>query len=262
MPRSFPSRKRERRPTWRSGLGWLFQFLVPLACGLLLLGGVAFLGRWALDALRQRGASLAFAQIECVPPEGTSREQFLGEVQYLANLPDKLDLYEAGLPARLAAACSLHPWVARVEHVEKGAGRLRVELRYRVAVLVVQLREGPRAVDEEAVLLPVAADCSRLPMLAGVPVAGRTGTACADERVKSAARVAGVLLRHRDRLPFEKCQVELEQGEIVLRGHGWRVLWGRAPESVEEDEATREKVRRLAEEGVEGREVDVRKPGH
>jgi hypothetical protein len=250
-----------------TGLRWLFQFALPLVLGLSLLSGVAVLGRLALRSLQQRGSVIAFAAIDCDPPEGTAKDQFLEEVQYLANLPDQLDLYDDGLTVRLASAFGQHPWVAEVERVEKGPGRLVVRLRYRVPVLAVRLPNGRdgggllRSVDEEAVLLPASAEVSSLPVLTGVLSAGpaRPGKPCVDPRVSAAAQVAGVLCRHRPGLPFEKCEIEVRD-EVVLRGRGWRVVWGKPPglERAEEPDAE-EKVRRLAEGGVDGRAIDLRR---
>ena len=37
---------------------------------------------------------IAFSDIECEPPGKLSREEFLGEVQYLANWPDEINLLD------------------------------------------------------------------------------------------------------------------------------------------------------------------------
>src|SRR5205085_1645284 len=68
---------------------------------------------------------------------------FLGEVQYLGGLPERLALLDDDLPGRLAEAFARHPWVEKVERVEVvPPGRVRARLTYRTPVLAVWLIEG------------------------------------------------------------------------------------------------------------------------
>src|SRR5262245_55930273 len=98
---------------------WLGQFVLPLLLGAGLLGGLLWAGRLARGHRRGRGGhSFAVADLECDPPPGLTRRQFLEEAQYLAGLPDRLDGVGADGPERLASALALHPWVARVARVE------------------------------------------------------------------------------------------------------------------------------------------------
>src|SRR5262245_37616025 len=79
------------------------------AGGLLLLFGWIVLGWRAADNLHDGDRSIAFAEIDCPPPGSLARVDFLGEVQYLSNCPDRLPLSDVGLAARLAAAFAAHP---------------------------------------------------------------------------------------------------------------------------------------------------------
>src|SRR5262249_11840426 len=62
---------------------------------------------------------------------------FLGEVQYLAEWPDRLRLLDPALPRQLADVFARHPWVERVEgvRVEPDRALVAVRLAYRRPVL-------------------------------------------------------------------------------------------------------------------------------
>ncbi len=216
------------------------------AGGLLVLLGWALLGRKAADALHgTERLSLAFADIDCTPPDGVSRADFLGEVQYLSNTPDRLPLSDDGLASRLAAAFAAHPRVESVERVEVLPRHVRVSLVFRTAVMAVAVGDWLRAVDAKGTLLPVTTATEGLPRLEGVAVVPSSATPC-DERVAAAARVAAVLQPHRGSVPVEVISVEGE--DVSLRAGANRFHWGRAPgrERVGEPDATT-KARRLSE---------------
>ncbi|HEY1375797.1 MAG TPA: hypothetical protein VGF55_03350 [Gemmataceae bacterium] len=159
--------------------------------------GLLQLGRLARDRLdQQRHYTVAFADLRCDVPPGMDRAAFLGEVQYLGNLPDQINLLEPKLANRLQAAFALHPWVERVEGVslrggvpaERVAGPV-VRLRLRTPVLAV----AGRVVDRFGVLLPAGAPADGLPVFPGEapPPKGPAGTPWGDPNVEAAARAAG-----------------------------------------------------------------------
>src|SRR5436305_750094 len=80
---------------------WIVQGLLPaLGAGLLLLAVIVG-GQWARQGLHgQERYELSFAAVECAPPPGLTREEFLTEVQYLSGLPDRLDVLAADTPPR------------------------------------------------------------------------------------------------------------------------------------------------------------------
>jgi hypothetical protein len=262
----------------------LLQALAPLAAGVLLLAALIAAGRWARGRLRgQDSWSLPFAAIECEPPAGLPREDFLGEVQYLADQPDRLPLLDEALPARLARAFAAHPWVEDVQRVEVLPGRrLRVDLTYRRAVLAVCLPSadaaadgsvllesasgaGPdalvpcRAVDRHGVLLPVKATQPGLPLLhADVAApAGRPGTAWGDGRVHAAAAAAAFLEPYREPLGLGDAWWEAAGDTLVLRRARLRLVWGRAPGQEAPGEAlAADKVRRLLDYLAEHHTLD------
>jgi hypothetical protein len=238
----------------------LLQALLPPLIAGLFLGVVIVLGKAARDALRGlERSSIAFADIDCPPPPGQERADFLGEVQYLGGLQDRVDVLDEGLAERLAGAFAKHPWVEKVERVEIAPSRkVRVQVVYRTPVLAVPLIEHPQwqpgwttrlapAVDGEGVLLPVGADNSGLPMLRNtVPQpTGPAGTPWGNAIIEKAARTAGYLRSHQDRLHLEKCEVK-DDGLILTTTGGTRILWGHPPGDQQPDEApAAEKVKRL-----------------
>jgi hypothetical protein len=160
----------------------------------LVLAGVILLGRLALAHLRPLDRyAVAFADIDCVPPPGQSRSEFLDEVQYLGSMPARLRLLDEDLCPRLAECFGRHPWVEKMDHVEiTPPGAVRVRLVYRTPVLAVRSGGVVRAVDARGVLLPRSAPTEGLPVFPGSPQppAGPAGTPWGDPAVEAAARAA------------------------------------------------------------------------
>ena len=148
---------------------WFAETVLPLLAAVLVLIGLGMLGRLASAAVRQQGRYAAvFGEVRCEPPPGMRRDEFLREVQYEADLPDRLDCFDRGLSARLRNAFAQHARVEKVERIEVTPGRpLRVRLRYRTPVLVVSVGEQVRVVDRHGVVLPCAAAADGLPALRG-----------------------------------------------------------------------------------------------
>lgn len=172
----------------------LARLFLPLLGAAMVLIIVVALGRRARDDLRQDGLyEFPFTAIDCSPPPGMNRLEFLAEVQYLANLPEKLPLLEDGLHERLAHAFARHPWVAKVEEVKLGTRQVLVRLRYRIPVLAVNVAGRLRAVDANGILLPATANTAGLPVFSGTAPtpAGPAGTPWGDEQIEAAAARAG-----------------------------------------------------------------------
>lgn len=194
---------------------------------------VVALGWWSRQQLRQTDHYvIPFTAIDCTPPPDQARTELLAEVQYLANLPDQVNLLDEGLSPRLTAAFARHPWIEGVERVQVGPARqVRVWLRYRQPVLVVpppanaQSTE-PRVVDGNAIVLPPRAAPRGLPRYVGSPAAppGPAGTAWPDPRVQEAAAVARVLAPHQTMLRLFRCE-PATNGLVWLTDRGTRVVW-------------------------------------
>jgi hypothetical protein len=72
-----------------------------------------------------------FIEIECPAPPGQAPTDFLDEVRYLAEMPEQINVMEAGMGDRLMAAFRRHPKVELVESVTViPPKRVRVDLRF------------------------------------------------------------------------------------------------------------------------------------
>lgn len=92
-------------------------WVVSLAAVLSLLG-VCLAGTFTREAVRNWDRyTFAFAAIDCTPPTGQERVDFLTEVQYLAGMPNRLSVLDDGLASRIADAFARHPCVEKVEIV-------------------------------------------------------------------------------------------------------------------------------------------------
>jgi hypothetical protein len=210
----------------------LLRAAVALLFAAAFLTGVVLLTGWARDRLGEHDRFLAdFADIQCGPPPGQSREDFLGEVQYLGEFPDRISLLDPRLPQRLAGAFHNHPWVAKVERVEVVPRRkVQVELRYRVGVLAVIQGQEKRVLDATGVLLPATASSAGLPAYLGrlTTPPGPPGSPWGDPTLLAAARTVGFLAELQDRFHFSR--VEGSANDLVLKTvAGSRVSWGHAP---------------------------------
>jgi hypothetical protein len=257
---------------------WLVQAVTPILCGLAVLLGAIALGRAARAGLHDHAAyTLAFADIDCPPPAGIPRQDFLSEVRTLTRQPLAVHVLDADVTARLHRAFAVHPWVESVRRVEiakpySSTGRLqsvvRVEVVYRQPVLTVcpSGEKLARTVDRNGVLLPPSAVQLQMPIFTEDVAApsGPAGTKWGDARLAAAAKTVAYLRPHLARLRLNDCEVKTIEGEVVFRRPGVRVVWGHAPGQERDGEAPAEvKLRRLLDyrsghDGLESLEHDVR----
>jgi hypothetical protein len=272
---------------------WMVQVLTPILCAAFFLFGLVALGRAARAGLRDRSAYvLTFRDIDCQPPPGMERLDFLDDVRTMTRQPEVVHLLDEDAPARLRRAFAVHPWVESVRRIEvsrpsQSKSKIQVEMVYRKPVLAVPLSAeaksgkrmaersrytpcadgcGWRIVDAQAVLLPPSAPKAHLPIFIGdaTPPAGPAGTHWGDARVAAAAKTVAFLKPHLKRLGLQDCEVETIEGELVLRQPGVRIVWGHAPGQEREGEApAKVKLRRLLDyhnghDGLESLEHDVR----
>src|SRR5262249_5045161 len=148
---------------------WLVQLVLPLLAGAALIVAVIWLGRLARADLRRDDPPLTFADVDCTPPPGMTRQDFLEEAQYLAGLPDPLHPRDEATADRGRSALAAHPWVENVRQVRVTAGGVSAELECRVAVLWVatSAKGDGRAADRHGILLPVSAKRDGLVVLTG-----------------------------------------------------------------------------------------------
>ena len=169
--------------------------------------------------------------------------------------PDWKDrsLLEANLAADLAAAFAKHPWIAKVDRVEKTRqGRIIIEVTYRTPVAMVETHRGLYPVDAEAVLLPPndfsLTQSDQLPHLRQVRSmpSGPAGTQWGDPLVVAGAKLCAALMpqgnleTHWDRYGLEAVMAPLPAVENapvpseppvyeLLTQGGRRIIWGRPP---------------------------------
>jgi len=214
-----------RRVFWK----WVLFTLAPCGVVLVVLLGVETIGRWTRDGLRgSERFQVAFADIECQPPPSLSAQDFLGEVQYLTGVPDRLDLLGKELPQALTVAFRQHPWVEGVDRVEVLPGRkVRVQLVHRTPVLAVKHANQTRAIDRHAVLLPATAPSENLPLyVTPVPApVGPPGMEWGDPTLKSAAQTIAFLRKQADLPRFTFVESEV-RGLVLTTAAGSRIRWG------------------------------------
>jgi hypothetical protein len=169
----------------------LLRVALPLIAAAVVLLATAMLGRWSRDSIRQ-SYTLPFASIQCLPVPGPEQKDLLAEVQYLAGLPDQLNVLDDGLADQLGEAFGRHPWVESVEGVRVMARRIEVRVKYRRPALAVRFEGGLRAVDGAGILLPITAKTQGLAVYSGnaAPPAGPAGTRWGDSLVEGIARAA------------------------------------------------------------------------
>lgn len=188
-----PAKSQAKKRGWFRA--WLVKSVLLLALVALFLGGVILAGHWGLERLRGRERyEIAFAQIECEPPNGMDRKRFLEEVRYYApTLPARVSLLDDELRNRLTEGFAKHPWVEKVDDVAiKPPKEIIVKLTLRKPALAVPFGGELLAVDGAGVLLPKDAPTLGLPVYAGEPKAPREiGARWGDPNVEAAARKAG-----------------------------------------------------------------------
>jgi hypothetical protein len=173
---------------------WLVKTALLVAMVAAFLAGVIWLGNWGLEQIRSKDRFVVpFSEIECTPPPGQTRGEFLDEVLYLARLPDRVGFLDDDLPQKLSVAFAKHPWVEKVSAVERKPPRtIQVRLVLRRPVLAVPTAEGLVVVDAQGVCLPKNAPTEGLPVYEGEATLprGPAGKKWGDPKVEERARQA------------------------------------------------------------------------
>jgi hypothetical protein len=183
------SKSRSEKTSWFRR--WPFRAMLSLVLVALFLGGIIWAGEWGLKQLQGRDRYLLdFHAIDCQPPVGMDKREFLDEVLFESRLPKQLNLLDDDLRQRLRDGFSKHPWVERVEVDIKPPKQVVVLLTHRTPVLAVKVGTKVYAVDGNGVLLRPNAPTLGLPIYDGEakPPQGPAGARWGDPNVEAAAR--------------------------------------------------------------------------
>ncbi len=178
-----------------------------------------------------------------------------------AGLPAELSILDDRLIDRLKQAFALHPWIARVDKVERSyPNHIQVEVVYRRPVAMVEVRGGLLPIDAEAVLLPTAdfspAEAENYLRISGASSSplGPLGTAWADPAVAASAKLAALLQPVWSQLQLRRIRIrnliapsgaQMMYLELATRS-GTTFVWGPAPDTEAPQEPTAaEKLSRL-----------------
>ncbi|WP_419195147.1 cell division protein FtsQ/DivIB [Novipirellula herctigrandis] len=222
------------------------SFIWPV---LLILCGYMAWDRWGAEHVASKYYGVELAKIRI-----TDRPIFVRtdvtETVFRDTALDQLSLLDAQATAKIASAFATHPWIRRVISVRKlpgGTVDVHVEYRNPVAMVLVA-KPAPKEsgsffcpIDGNGILLPTSefAPSETLDYIhievPDVYPTGVVGGAFGDVRVEAAARLAGVLARHRDQTRIRSIGVhgDLRQNDVPLleltTTDNRRVLWGSPP---------------------------------
>ena len=187
---------------------------------------------------------LTFEKVEITPPPEWIHSDIRVQVFRDASLDRPLSIADDDLVERVRGAFALHPWVAKVERVQKfHPARVEVQLVYRRPVCMVEAAGEWVPVDADGVVLPredfSPVEAARYPRLTGVDTLppGIAGTRWNDIRVLGGAEIAAALAALWEKLGLSRIVVKKPAGaglidapafELVTRD-ATTIPWGRAP---------------------------------
>jgi hypothetical protein len=211
-----------------------------------VFGGVWFWGWQEVrdDVLASDSYTLSPKDIVVANQAEWIRVDIREEVFRDASLQQRLSIMDPTVNERVAAAFSLHPWVAKVRRVDKRhpAG-VTVELEYHRPVCMVNTYGRLIPVDVNGIVLPMddiaRSVARRYPRLDGVNTTPNrpVGTQWGDLRVIGAAEIAGTLGNRWQTYHLEKIVPVVKQSDHgvadilydLYTRSGSIVAWGHAP---------------------------------
>ncbi|MCE9545058.1 MAG: hypothetical protein K8T25_06015 [Planctomycetia bacterium] len=251
------------------GLGWLLHGHGPLVFTFGVIAAVLTFGTlWVWQAIRPRVLDAPQYRLNArdivispAPPQWISADDLRAEVMRDASLDQQLSIIDDKLAERIAIAFAAHPWVARVDRVEKfHPARVVVTLVYRKPVASVATGTELWPIDRSAILLPhenfSLTELSKLPQVTGIPnrPTVRPGNLWQDIRVQGAALVAEALADCWQQMELAEITMAAPPAgapqsafgyDLITRG-GKHIAWGRQPIVDDPSEPTAaEKLKRL-----------------
>ena len=113
--------------------GVVARVVIALVGAALVVIGLIAVGSLARNELTpQERYLISFAEIDSPAPPGQPVGDFLAEVRYLSEMPERISLVDTELADKLRAAFARHPKVERVAEVKVTPPRhVQVELQFR-----------------------------------------------------------------------------------------------------------------------------------
>jgi hypothetical protein len=258
--------------------------LLAIAVCIAAIGGLMLAwNRWGSPVLLSDAYVVTPDKLVVTPTPAWIHADIKSEVVKAATL-DRLNLNDRELVTKVAQAFALHPWVAKVDRVEKRfPAQVLVTLDYRRPVAAVEIADGGKGavlfIDAQSVLLPSkdfapeqAKDYLRIAAGNTAP-ASVYGEPWGSEQVAGAAQIADAWGERFAKAGMHRILAMStgEQSEYELRTVGQtRVLWGHAPGHEGPGEPTAEQkieslMRRIADKGPldrgnGDRVIDLRAP--
>lgn len=191
------------RPWWSRLVVWSLQPRVWIAfalAGLFVVVIPVFPVLW--PAVRPHARfQMSAGRIELTTSTRWAPHDIVGQVASRHPEWNQRNLLESTLTADISHAFAQHPWIARVEKVEKTRqGRIVVQVVYRHPVAMVETHRGLYPIDSEGILLPPndfsLTESNRLPHVRNVRSMpnGPAGTQWGDPVVAAGARLCTALM--------------------------------------------------------------------
>ncbi|MFO1007676.1 MAG: hypothetical protein U0929_17060 [Planctomycetaceae bacterium] len=257
--------------------------LQPRILGTVVLAGLfvvvipAFPSLWPTISQRDR-FKLSVDAIELTAASNWAPHDVAQRVAAEHREWNERSLLDSTLVADLAEAFAKHPWIEKVDRVEKTRqGRVIVQVTYRTPVAMIPVR-GLYPVDANGVLLPPSdfseAEANQLPRLEGIKSLpnGKPGEAWGDPIVVAGAKLCSELIRkgtldsHWARFglkaviappPPSTAPTDIPEPlvfQLVTKGtekadyqDGRLIIWGRAPGDDTLEPTVEQKLGRLEE---------------
>jgi hypothetical protein len=249
--------------------GWSKTLVIgAILVGILVIAGFA-IGKFVREKVLSNDEYRLTAekiQISPWPPPAyvkpDPRREVFDHLQQQNQLQHQgsISIMEENLAERITAAFEQNPWIAKVRGpiFKEYPATIKVEVEYRVPVMMVEVAGNVYAVDAKGISLPTR-DCFTTPEMAAyprligvdMPPTAAVGTRWGDSRVLGAAEIAATLLPNWQKLHLKRivplpistpkpgvaagsmqspCFAEY-QFELIARGiEGEKhILWGKSP---------------------------------
>ena len=249
----------ETPKSWREFL-YRPKFLMMFATVVLFAATIPVAGKYLPEITKRPQYRISVADVEINSPHRYVPKNFISQV-FDGHATEEYSILDTDLTSKVAHIFELHPWVAEVVRVEKSfPPHLKVALKYRVPVAMLEVKGGMRPIDAAGNVLPSedfsVDDTKRFPVIRGIESTpqGPVGTNWGETSVIGSARLSEILLPYWKDLNLDSIRVQdlTKENrlndmvfEIFTRG-GSKIIWGRVPGTKHPGElSARQKIERL-----------------